>query len=172
MVSDAEEVERQLHERFRDYRTKGNKEFFQIPPREAIKALQEVAREFPPPPLEKAAAYDLLPYLRERFSQYLDPKITDVRFLQLPGVCYLEVTRQAKNGRPKVISHEELPLWGLRISRSLSSVSTDLEANVEHLLKLDAYDWIMIADLFPSEIAKEIAEQWEQTDPRLKDRRG
>jgi len=163
VVSDVEEVERRLHERFQEYRTKSNKEFFQLPPRDAIKALQDIARQFPAPPLEKAAVYDLLPHLKQRFSQYLDPKIRGVRFLQLPGVSYLEVTRQATTGGPKVISHDELPLSGLVVSESFVTIQRDLQRNIEKLQRLHEYDWIQISDLFPNEIANEIAQRWEET---------
>ena len=91
-----------------------------------------------------------------------------MRFLQLLGVCYLELTRQAKKGTPRVVSHEELPLWGLVVSLSLRSASCDLNHNMERLRALDAYDRIMIADVFPSEIAAQIAQEWEQANPRLK----
>jgi hypothetical protein len=49
IVADAKQVEDLLHARFSEYRTKKNKEFFQIPPKEAIRALQEMARRFPIP---------------------------------------------------------------------------------------------------------------------------
>ena len=47
LVADAEQVERLLHMRFSAYQTKKNKEFFQIPPKEVIKALQEMTLTFP-----------------------------------------------------------------------------------------------------------------------------
>jgi hypothetical protein len=166
MVSDAEAVEQSLHEQFGDYRTKSNKEFFDIRPPEAIKALQQLARKYPAPQLEGALSYDLMKHLREHFSDYLDPKIIAVRFLQIPGACYLEVTRQAKKGSSKIISHETLPLWGIVISESLDSAHYDLDRNVRLLQTLDAYDWIMISDLFPMDTAKEIARRWEQTQSK------
>jgi hypothetical protein len=44
-VSDCNRAERLLHQRLRQYRSAGNREFFQIPLRAAIKALEEVADE-------------------------------------------------------------------------------------------------------------------------------
>jgi hypothetical protein len=169
IVADAEQVEDLLHSRFSAYRPKRNKEFFQIPPKEAIRALQETALRFPVPPTTPILAVDLLPHFTRYFGAYLDPKVVAVHFIQLPGVCYLEVTRQPKTGEPPIITKEEVPLSGL-VTPDAPTLD-DLRANEAYLKSRDEYDWIMISDLFPLETAYKIAEEWEQPGGKLEQKR-
>src|SRR4029077_11845100 len=111
MVSDAEEVERLMHDKFADSRAYRNKEFFFATPKDAIKALQELAARFPVNAEAPALHLDLTEYLLTRFAAYLDPKITNVRLVQLPDICYLEITRLTAKKKPVTI-REQLPLWG------------------------------------------------------------
>jgi hypothetical protein len=169
LVGNAEEVEDSLHVRFAEYRAKRNKEFFQIPATEAIKALQQVAIRFPIPKDTPSLVADLLPHLLKYFAAYLDPRVVRVRLIQLPGICYLEVTRQPSGGGAPVTSREGLSLAGFRIT----AVPTldDLRANEALVHRLDEYDWIMISDLFPVEIAENIARDWEQPGGKLEQER-
>ena len=172
LVADAQHVEDLLHARFSEYRTRKNKEFFQIPPKEAIRALQDMAMRFPVPSTTPTLVVDLLPHFTKYFAAYLDPKVTNVGIVQLPGVCYLEVTRQAKEGGPPVITQEGLSLTGLLTPDA--PTLDDLRANEAEVRSLDAYDWIMISDLFLVETAEQIAREWERPGGKLewKRRRG
>lgn len=169
LVGNAEEVERLLHVRFGDYRTKRNKEFFQIHPAEAIKALLRVATGFPIPIGTPSLVADLLPHLRKYFAAHLDPRVGSVRLVQLPGICYLEVTRQPSGGGAPVTSSEGLSLAGFRVT----AVPTldDLRENEALVHRLDEYDWIMISDLFPAETAEKIARDWERPGGKLEQER-
>jgi len=174
IVADAKQVEELLQARFSEYRTRKNKEFFQIPPKEAIKALQEMAVRFPVPSTISSLVIDLLPHLTRYFAAYLDPIVASVRLVQLPGICYLEVIRQPKEGGPPITVQEELPLHGLVTPDA--PTPDDLRVNEALVRSLDEYDWIMISNLFPVEIAEKIAREWEQPSGKLerkqKDRGG
>ena len=89
IVAEAKQVENLLHSRFSEYRTKRNKEFFQVPPKEAIRALQETALRFPVPQSTPILTADLLPHFTGNFSAYLDPSVISIKLVQLPGICYL-----------------------------------------------------------------------------------
>jgi hypothetical protein len=169
IVVDAEQVEGLLHSRFSAYRTKKNKEFFQIPPKEAIKALQEIALRFPVPSTTPTLKVDMLPHFTRYFGDYLDPRIVAIHFIQLPGVCYLEVTRQPATGVSPITTQEEIPLYGL-VTPDMPTLD-DLRANEALLRSCDAYDWIMISDLFPAESASRIADEWERPGGKLEQRR-
>jgi hypothetical protein len=172
IVADAKQVEDLLHARFSEYRTKKNKEFFQVPPKEAIRALQEMAMRFPVPSTILSLVVDLLPHFTKYFAAYLDPKVSDVRLVQLPGICYLDVTRQSEEGGPPIITQEELPLS--RLVMPETPTLDDLRANEALVRSLDEYDWIMISDLFPVETSEQITREWERPGGKLewKRRRG
>lgn len=169
LVANAEQVERLLHERFRAYQTRLNKEFFQIPPKDAIKALQEMALTFPVSTTTSALMVDLLPHFTRYFGDYLDAMVVAVRFVQLPGVCYLEVTRQLTTSAPLITTQEEIPLVGLTSPEE--PTLDDLRANEALLRSCDAYDWIMIGNLFSPESAVKIADEWEKPGGRLEQNR-
>lgn len=169
IVADAEQVEGLLHSRFGAYRTKKNKEFFQISPKEAIKALQEMALRFPVPPTTPALKVDMLPHFTRYFDDYLDPRIVAVYFVQMPRVCYLEVTRQALTDALPITTQEEIPLYGL-VTPDMPTLD-DLRANEALLRSCDAYTWINISDLFPLESAARIAEEWERPGGKLEQKR-
>ncbi len=158
MVGDNEEVERLMHERFADDRITRNKEFFYTKPKDAIRALREFATRFPANPSDPVLHADLMEYLSSRFSEYLDPNITDICLVQLPDICYLEVTRLA--GKKKHTTREQPPLWD--IETPATPTFAVLEANATKLKSLNEYDWIMIANLFPGDIAQRIADEWER----------
>lgn len=165
IVADPKQVEDLLHSRFSAYRTKKNKEFFQIPPKEAIKALQEIALRFPVNSTIPPLSADMLPYFRRYFGDCLDPSIIAIQFIQLPGVCFLEVTRRTESDAAPITTQDEVPLGGLVTPEELTL--DDLRAN-EALLRLcDAYDWIMISNLFPPECAARIAGEWERPGGKL-----
>lgn len=159
MVSDAEEVERLMHDKFADSRIHRNKEFFFATPKDAIRALQQFAAHFPVNADAPSLHLDLTEYLSTRFPAYLDPKITNVRLVQLPDICYLEITRLAAKKKPVTI-REQPPLWGIESPR-IPTLSA-LEANATKLKSLNEYDWIMISNLFPGDVAQKIADEWER----------
>ncbi len=162
-VGDAEEVERLMHEKFAEYRIHRNKEFFNVAPKTAILALQQLGAQFPAKPEQPVFSVDLLEDIRNRFPDYLDPKITNIRLLQSPGACYLEITRTDR--KKSTTSREHLPLWG--IEEPPVATKATAEANAERLKALDEYSWIMISNLFPGEKAEKIAKEWEQPGGKL-----
>lgn len=168
IVADAKQVEEILHSRFIAFRVKRNKEFFLVPPKEAIKALQETASSFPIISGEPTFTVDLLAHFRKYFGKHLDPLIISIKFVQLPGFCYLEITKQSANGSP-IKSEEEIPLDG--IVAPDSPTLDDLRKNEALLKSCDEYDWIMISDIFPIETAHIIAKEWERPGGKLEHKR-
>jgi len=154
---------------WRPYCIKKNKEFFDIRPKEAIKALQETASRFPVPPNTLSLVIDLMPHFTRYFSAYLDPKVVAVKFIQLPGICYLEVTRQPNAGETPITTQEEILLGGL--VKPDAPTLDDLRVNEALLRSCDAYDWIMISALFPIDVAHGIIEEWERPGGKLEQER-
>jgi hypothetical protein len=74
LVNDCRAVERSLHKRFSEYRVNDRREFFRVPIRQAIAALQEEAKAYPVIPLAEERI-DILPrleHLNDRETQRLD----------------------------------------------------------------------------------------------------
>ena len=60
LVSDCQEVERRLHERSSEYRVNRAREFFRIPVREAVRALQQEAQTFRVEPSSLTNRWEIL----------------------------------------------------------------------------------------------------------------
>ena len=160
MVSDAKKVEDILHNRFIAFRAKRNKEFFRMPPKEAIMALQEIAKQFPVPTDIITLRVELLSHFKRYFKDYIDPLIISIDLILMPGLCYLDICKQSPSDGRIVNIQEEVPLSGLLAPES--PTLDDLRHNEALLKSCDAYDWIMISNLFQEEIASKIAEEWER----------
>lgn len=165
LVGDAKQVEKLLHDRFAPYRMKRNKEFFQVPAQEAVRALLQLALRFPVPVSTPSLVVDLLPHFTKYFEKYLDPQVVEINLVQLPGTCYLDVTREPSTGDSPITTHEELPLGGL-ITPDEPTLE-DLRRNELRVRSCDEYDWIMISNLFPPKVAHEIAHEWEKPMGKL-----
>lgn len=148
-----------MHERFAAQRVNPGKEFFRTPPPDAVSALQRLAEEFAAPAADARLRSDLLPHFKKYFGAYLDPAISSAHLVQAPGYLFLEVGRQASPATQPVLSKEEIPLGGL-LEPDEPTLET-LRKNDAMLRACDAYDWIMIGNLFPADVAREIANQWE-----------
>ena len=87
LVSDTGEVERRLHERFAGFRVHPSREFFRIPVREGVRALQEESRSFRVDYGTLTKRIEILSEMRELHGHYLKPEIVGVAIVQLPDVC-------------------------------------------------------------------------------------
>jgi hypothetical protein len=158
LVSDAERVEAILHERFDSFRVNRSKEFFTVPSKDAIRALQEVAMTYQVSPTAPRMVVNLLPHFVSRFSAYLDPRIVAIRFVQLPDAYLLEVDKRKAGGDVTTVV-DDVPLSGLTAPNEPTIAS--LGANESLLRKCDAYDWINLsADLFAPQAVERIAAEW------------
>jgi len=160
LVADSVRVEQLLHQRFASYRSSRHKEFFHVPPKEAILALQELTTKFVVPADGEALSADLLPHFKKYFHPWLDQSLLSIHLVQLPGVCFLEVTRQPDAHQPPTTTREPIPLEGL--VEPEQPTLDDLRANEALLRQCDEYDWIMISEVFPSKTAAAIAAEWER----------
>src|SRR5918994_4068643 len=67
LVTDCEAVESRLHQRFGDYRYQPNREFFQIPVREAIRGLIDESVGFIVPRIGANSGVEILPDLKKKY---------------------------------------------------------------------------------------------------------
>jgi hypothetical protein len=163
LVSDCQLVESRLHQRFAGYRVSPDREFFRIPVREAIRALQEEAAVYSVCGAALSNRVEILPSLEQKYREYLKPDIFAVAVVQLPDVCFLEITRRSyPHLHDEIIERIDLAI--IVSNKGEMFPTTDpIDINAKRFLdKLDAYDLIMTTSLFTKDACKQIAYQWEQ----------
>jgi hypothetical protein len=165
-VPDCKEAERRVHARLAQARVNPRREFFRVPPKVAVKVVQEVAREFitPVSPVtgEAADVVEILPALKAKYPQYLRPEIVSVQVARGRSACYLEI--HSKPGQH--FYDEDIVFVDLAIvwddNAPLFPVSRSAAENASAFLgELDPYSIIMCTPLFTEAAAQEIAEVYE-----------
>ena len=164
LVSDCYAVEDILHSRFAAYRTSGDREFFRVPVREAVRALQETAAVYKicnQAPLHKV---EILSSIEQKYGIYLKPNIISIAIVQLTDICFLEVTCLTyPKARDQIVERMDLSIFGAD-GGEMFPTTVPVEINATRFLnELDDYDLIMTgAPLFTSEACDQIAHEWEE----------
>jgi len=128
-----------------------------------------MALRFPVPKATTSLSTDLMTHFTRYFSAYLDPSIIAIKFKQLLDLCYLEVSRQPEKDGAIIKTQEEISLDGLEAPEE--PALDYLRSNEAALKFCDEYDWIIISDLFPENIANKIAKEWERPGGKLDQKR-
>ncbi|MBG1267185.1 GIY-YIG nuclease family protein [Nostoc sp. WHI] len=161
LVSECELVESKLHQRFAAYRVSSDREFFRIPVRDAVRALQEEAAIYKISDSVLSNQVEVLPQLKHYYSKYLKLDIASVAIVQLVDVCFLEITRRNyyPGLRDEIIERVDLAI----VAAEMFSPQNSIDENTRRFLDdLDAYDLIMITSLFTEEGCKQISHEWER----------
>lgn len=103
IVSDCKEVERRLHERYTGFRVSSDREFFRIPIKDAIKALQDEASNFPQSPIAFRRV-EILPALKKKYGDKLRDDFSSIGIVHVPDICYLETVIR----KPNKYIHDEV----------------------------------------------------------------
>jgi hypothetical protein len=161
LVSDSGAVERRLHERFRDSRYQQNREFFQIPIREAIRGLIEEASGFVLPPVGATEGVEILPDLKRKYPSYLRAEFCSIKIVHREGVVYLGTVRSNRFARiNEVVERTDLAIFAeddidMHPMFQLSRSPNDNARLFVH--QLDAFDVMQCTDLFTQEACDDIA---------------
>jgi T5orf172 domain len=160
LVSDCRAVERHLHKRFAAYRVNRRREFFRVPVREAIAALQEEAKAYPVTPRAEERL-DILPQLERRFRRWLHTDLIGAYIIQVSGLVYLESAFQPSVAvRDQDIHRQDLGFIsdGMDSAEPYFPSSNSIEENARRFVGLDTYTIHYLTDLFNSE-ANEFIDQ-------------
>ncbi|WP_251416999.1 MULTISPECIES: GIY-YIG nuclease family protein [Paenibacillus] len=90
---DCDNIEKTIHLELNDFRVNPNREFFQYPLNKAIEVIQKCAKRRKENEFESFESIEILPKLKEMFTDYLNPSVSSVRFYQTTDRVYLEVTQ-------------------------------------------------------------------------------
>ena len=163
LVTDCEFVEKRLHARFEDYRYQPNREFFQIPIREAIRGLMEESVGFLVPRVGANSGVEILPDLKKKYPSYLEPDFHSIKITHSDGVVYLESVRYRHSGlRDEVVERTDLGFISDG-DGDMFLASRNPEDNARLFVhQLDEYSMIHCADLFTHQACVEIADRHER----------
>jgi hypothetical protein len=165
LVSDCRAVERHLHERFGAHRVNRKREFFRVPVRQAIAALQDEARAYPVVPrLEDRQ--DILPRLEQRFRRWLRPDLVGTYIVQAGDLVYLESVFQTSVGLNDRDTHRrDLGFIYDDDDEPMFSSSNSVEENARRFVGLGTYTVHYLTDLFNGEADDYIEQLHKLQDP-------
>lgn len=110
LVRNCEVVEKRLQQRFQDFRYQSDREFFQIPIRDAIRALMEEASGFLVPRIGPNSGVEILADLKRKYSGYLKPDIHSIKIVHIDGTVYLETVRFVAGRIDEVVERTDLAM--------------------------------------------------------------
>ena len=151
-VRNSDMVEKNLHSMFSASRVKSNREFFKVEPRDAIKALMEVARPFKFVLDPNNTQVSILSRLQEKFGISLRKELADVKLLQDQDGVYLEIRRRPYRDKNK----EVVEYMNLDFVDNLCSERLSVSENADRFMTLDEYDMVNVTDLIEESVAKAI----------------
>lgn len=164
LVSDAAEVERRLHVRFEGYRVHRGREFFRIPVREAVRALQEEAEAFELGTLDLAARVDIFDDLSPKDRSYMKPDISQLEIVQTSEICFLEITRRlTSHSQDEIVERVDLSYIYESDNQTMFSASSPVRQNARRFVQENnSYDYLMMGmPLFNEEDAQRLADDYE-----------
>lgn len=160
LVTNCKLVEKQLHARFDNYRYQPNREFFEIPIREAVRGLMEESVAFLVPRIGANSGVEILPDLKKKYPNHLKPDFHSIKITHSDGIVYLESVRYRHSGlRDEIVERTDLGFIG-NGSSEMFLVSRNPEDNARLFVhQLDEYSMIHCTDLFTHEARVEIAQR-------------
>lgn len=163
LVTDCEFVEKRLHARFDDYRYQPNREFFQVPIREAIRGLMEESVGFLVPRIGSNSGVEILPDLKKKYPRYLKPDFHSIKITHGDGVVYLESIRYRHSHlKDEIVERTDLGfISDGDVDMFLASRNPQDNARL-FVHQLDEYSMIHCTDLFSPEACIEIADRHER----------
>jgi hypothetical protein len=164
LLTDCELVEKRLHARFAEYRYKPNREFFQIPIREAIRGLMEESVGLIVPRVGADGGVEILSDLKKKYPGYLKPDFHSIKITHRGGVVYLESVRYRHEGlKDEIVERTDLSFIG-DSDGDMFPVSGDPRDSARLFVhQLDEYSMIHCTDLFTHDACLSIAERHERS---------
>jgi hypothetical protein len=139
------------------------REFFHVRPKEAIKALQDLAGIYSTNPERNATEIEMLPSLERRMRRWLKREIVSVKLIQYSDLCLLEITEQPDLRLPDTITKrvgmdciaDDIGDGDTLFDPELRSA----EVNAELFVNLDVYSMLRVGfDIISEEAGNYIAE--------------
>lgn len=163
LVTDCELVERRVHQRFADYRYQPDREFFQIPVRDAIRGLMEEVSGFIVPRIGVDSGVEILPDLKRKYPTYLKPDFHSIKIVHRDGIVYMESVRYRHAGlRDEVVERTDLSFISDDDGEMFPSSRNPQDNARVFVHQLDEYSMIHCTDLFTHDACEGIARKFER----------
>jgi len=164
LVTDCRQVEILMKQRYLDYQYKPNREFFQLPIREAIRGLMEEALNFRVPQVGSNSGVEILPDLKRKYPTYLDPAFLSIKIVHRDNIVYLESVRfRHTTSRDEIVERTDLAfISDGEIDMFIANRSPEDNARL-FVHELDEYSMIHCTDLFTQQACSYIAETHEKS---------
>jgi len=159
-VHDSDEVEGELHDRFKALRINPRREFFEIEPQEAIRALIEVASSYRFALSAASPRVPILDELKAKFGSDLRLDLAAVNVAQDEfREMFLEVVRVPADRKDKkqLVDYVDLNVLGDSFTFYQS-----LDAVAKKFLGLDILSIAMVTDLLKDEVGRRVWEEHER----------
>lgn len=167
-VNNCDVTEKRIHDELNDYRINPNREFFKYPLYKAINLIQmlngsQINGE------EKYEALDILTELKDKFRDYINPKIVSARIYQTEDTVYFEQTVNIYGNdhflKDQLITRTDLGFivegGDIDIDELMFKSSCSVIGNAQKFITLDSYSIInCFDDLFTEEATQKVAEKY------------
>lgn len=165
LVTDCKAVEKLMHERFAEFRYQPNREFFQIPVREAVRGLMEESANYLVPRIGAGKGVEILAELKRKYPDYLRPDFHSIKIIHSDKIVYLESVRYRYSGlRDEIIERTDLGFISDTATEMFSTTRTAEDNARLFVHELDEYSMIQCTDLFTHEACLAIAHRHEQSN--------
>jgi hypothetical protein len=163
LVTNCSFVEQRLHQRFEAYRYQPNREFFQIPVREAIRGLMEESAGYIVPRIGANSGVEILPDLKKKYPRYLKPDFHSIKIIHSDGIVYLESVRYRHAGlQDEVIERTDLAFVSDGDSDMFPATRNPEDNARLFVHQLDEYSMVFCTDLFTVDACNEITANHER----------
>jgi hypothetical protein len=156
-VQDYKVFEKKVHDHLADFRVNPNREFFNYPLYKAIKLIEELNSRIYAANEDKFEAMEILPYLHEKYGEYIVPTISSIRIYQTNERVYLEFTKDeyiADYLKDQYITRRDLGfiIEGIDIDEKTFNCDWPISTNVKKFLEFDDYSMCMcVGEIFTEE---------------------
>jgi hypothetical protein len=154
-VCDCKAVEKEVHTCLSKHRVHNRREFFEVEPQDAIRALIKIAAPFGFTLHENCNRASIFKRLVERFGSALRKDICDVNIVQSEYGIFMEVLRRPyKNPKNEVTDFLDLDFID-----GLISEGVDVNANAKRFVEQDEFGIVNVTNLLEENAARAI---WEK----------
>ncbi|WP_461672457.1 GIY-YIG nuclease family protein [Priestia megaterium] len=161
-VENCEELERKIHTELEEFRVNQRREFFNYPLNKAIELVQFYSKKETNSQEENYESIEILDYLKEKYSIYINRNVTSVKLYQTKERVSLEVTSDYKIGNDlldQVIRRTDLGFIG-SCDEETFSPKASIQANVEVFLNCSPATHVVSQEgLFTEEGAKKLYDE-------------
>lgn len=158
LVTNCKLVEERVHQRFDGFRYNPNREFFQIPIRDAIRGLMEEAVGYVVPRIGADGGIEILTDLKKKYPAYLKPDFHSIKIVHSGDVVYLETIRyRSANSRDEIVERTDLSFISSG-EACMFPVTRDPQDNARLFVhSIDEYSMIHCTNLFTPDSCQAIA---------------